>query len=85
MTDFEYLDEPIQITGSMKRNGEINLHHIDWRNQTYTIVSIGRQWEDEQGRFILVETANGSRFEVMLSRDSLTWRIRKHWQPLAMA
>lgn len=84
MTDIEYFNDPISVTGTTDTLGEVHPRQFDWRNQQYPIVSVGRQWETEEGRHILVEIANGDRFELQLDRAELRWRLTKAWRTLSM-
>ncbi|MCB0192570.1 MAG: hypothetical protein KDJ65_11555 [Anaerolineae bacterium] len=84
MTDIEYFNDPIAITATIGPTGEVRPRHFDWREQQYAVVSVGRQWEAEDGRHILVEIPNGDRFELHLAREDLRWRLIKGWRRLAM-
>jgi hypothetical protein len=44
------------------------------------IVAAGRQWTDEVGRYVLVESTDGTRFEIELARADLLWRVKKVWR-----
>jgi len=81
----EYFDDPIMVNGSIAADGELDVNQLTWQNQTYAIISIGRQWETETGRHVLVEAAGNIRFEVALERNSLTWRLKRVWRNQAMA
>jgi len=85
MTDMEFLDEPVMVTSSTDAQGQIIPQSVTWRKRTYTIVTVGRQWEQEGNRHILIEASDGTRFEVMLDRSNLGWRIRKVWWGLLIA
>ena len=82
--DTEFFDEAIGVTGSMTELGEVMVRQMTWRGQSYPVLGQGRQWADEAGRFVLVETAGGARFELQLSRATLTWRVRRVWQALGV-
>ena len=81
----EYFDDPITVDGSVKSDGELDVDQLTWQGQTYTIISIGRQWDTETGRHVLVEAAGNTRFEVALERSSLSWRLKRVWRNQAMA
>jgi hypothetical protein len=82
--DTEFFDETIGVTGSMTELGEVMVRQMIWRGQTYPVLGQGRQWENEAGRFVLVEMAGGARFELQLSRATLTWRVRRVWRALGV-
>lgn len=76
----EYFDEPISVTASLNDQGQTDLQKLTWRDQRYTIVGVGRQWEDEDGRHIMAEAADGTRFEIQLRRQDLIWYVRRVWR-----
>jgi hypothetical protein len=80
MTDTEFFDEPIRATASVDAQGRITLQSLTWQEQRYPIVAVGRQWETEEGRHIMAEAADGTRFELQLRRENLIWYIRKVWR-----
>ncbi|MDM8526943.1 hypothetical protein QUF58_01920 [Anaerolineales bacterium HSG24] len=81
----EYFDDPIMVNGSVATDGELDVDQLTWQEQTYSIISIGRQWDTETGRHVLVEAVGNIRFEVALERSSLTWRLKRVWRSQAMA
>jgi hypothetical protein len=80
MMNTEYFDEPISVTASLNDQGQTTLQKLTWRDQQYTIVGVGRQWDQEEGRHIMAEAADGTRFEIQLRRQDLIWYIRKVWR-----
>ena len=84
MTDIEYFNDPIALMVTINAMGEVSPRQFDWRDQQYTIVSVGRQWQTEDGRHVLVEIPNGDRFELHLDRADLRWRLIKAWRTVAM-
>jgi hypothetical protein len=80
MTETAYFDDIITVTASIDHQGQIMPQGFIWQGKQQTITSAGRQWETDQGRHILVEAANGDRFELLLSRDDLLWRLKRAWQ-----
>ena len=79
MTSMELIDEPAAVTSRTDDEGQISPRRLIWRNRFYQIVSVGRQWEEPEGRFILVEVSDGTRFELLLRRKDLSWRVKKVW------
>lgn len=75
----EFYDDPVSVISTMNENGEVAIRQLTWHDTAYMIVNGGRQWEDSEGRYALVEAADSTRFELQLSRQSLTWRVRKVW------
>ncbi len=79
MTNMEILNEPVDVIASMDAEGYFRPQSLTWRRKKFSIVSVGRQWDEEQGRGVLVEAADGTRFELLLRREDLSWRIKKIW------
>lgn len=80
MTNDTIINDPIAITVSMDENGRITPTRLTWRSRQYTLVGVGRQWESNEGRHILVEAAGGERFEIRLLRKDLRWYLHRVWQ-----
>ncbi|MDM8518747.1 hypothetical protein QUF64_01770 [Anaerolineales bacterium HSG6] len=81
----EYFDDPIMVNGSVTADGELDIDQLTWQNQTYSIISSGRQWDTDTGRHALVEAAGNIRFEVALERSSFAWRLKRVWRNQATA
>ena len=79
MSEMEWLDEPAGVVAISDAQGRITPRQLMWRDHDYTIISVGRQWDGTAGRHVLVEAAGGTRFELQLRRDDLTWRVRRVW------
>jgi len=79
MDSTEFVNEPVNVNSSMDNKGHTTPQKLTWRNKQYTIVTVGRQWDETDGRYVLVETADGSRFELQLRRENLIWYLRKVW------
>lgn len=84
MTDTTFMDTLVGVTAFMDEQGNINPQQIVLQGRPVTIVSVGRQWQSDNGRHVLVETGDGTRFELLLSRTELLWRIKRMW-PLELA
>ena len=85
MTNMEFLDEPAAVTSATDGQGQIMPQSLTWRKRTYSIISVGRQWEQTGNRHILIEASDGTRFEVMFDRTTLSWRVLKVWWGLLIA
>ena len=79
MTEPNFLDEPVTVTAVIDHTGNVRPTSMRWQENDYQLIGIGRQWESEEGRHVLVEAADGSRFEMQLSRQDLVWRLRRSW------
>lgn len=85
MSMMEMYDDPVEVTALMTGHNQLRPQELVWRGQSYALVSVGRQWDEDEGRFILTEAADGARFELQLRREDFTWRLRKVWPPMLMA
>ena len=70
MTEMEFLNEPIAVTSAIDDQGQVKPQTMIWRGRPYTIVSVGRQWDQTGNRHILIEGSDGSRFEIMLEQEA---------------
>ncbi len=80
MTNTEFFDEPITVTGTIDNQGQASVQTFTWQAQQYPIVTMGRQWEDEAGRHLMVEAGDGTRFELLLRRRDLIWSVQRVWR-----
>ncbi len=80
MSNPEFIDDPISVTCAIDESGQVKLHHLTWQGQHYTIVASGRQWDEADGRHLLVESGDGTRFEAQLRREDFAWRVRRVWR-----
>ncbi len=79
MATMEFLDDPVAVLAAIDNQGHTRPHQLSWRGVDYTLISVGRQWDTENGRHVLVEAGNGARFELQLSRSDLRWRLKRRW------
>lgn len=84
MTHPEFYNDPISVTAIIGLDGQTQPTRLTWRGVHFNLVSVGRQWESESGRHILVEASDGARFELELSRSELVWYLRRLW-PVSLA
>jgi len=79
MTIEQFPDRLVAVTATIDQSGNTTPGTLTLQGKTHSIISVGRQWETEEGRHILIETAGGERYELQLSRISLVWRIKRAW------
>ena len=79
MTNVAYFDDVITVTAAIALDGQTSPKTFTWQGTQYRVITIGRQWESEDGRHILIEVAGGDRFELQLSRADLLWRLKRAW------
>ena len=84
MVNTEFFDDPASVTASVDPQGQTTIQSISWQEQRYPIVTVGRQWDEENGRRVLVEAVDGTRFELQLRRENLIWYVRKVWRGQAV-
>jgi hypothetical protein len=75
-----FLNDPIIVTAAIDQQGQTTPKAFTWQGKSYTLTAVGRQWDTDEGRHILVESANGDCFELQLSRADLVWRLKRAWQ-----
>lgn len=85
MINTEFFDEPISVTCFIDDQGHTNLQSLTWQGKQYTIVAVGRQWDEDDGRHVMAEAADSTRFELQLRREDLIWRVRKVWRAQILA
>jgi hypothetical protein len=73
-------DEPVAVEAHFLPDGKLRPAAFVWRGRRWTVRGTGRQWTDSDGRHVLVETSDASRFELCLSADGSAWRLRRAWQ-----
>lgn len=79
MTNEEFLDEPVSVVAAMDDEGKLDPQRVTWRARKYRITAVGRQWDEADGRHVLVETADSTRFELQLRREDFVWRLKRVW------
>ncbi|MEW5959590.1 MAG: hypothetical protein AB1801_17845 [Chloroflexota bacterium] len=84
MINTEIFFEPIHVTATVDALGQVNLQNLTWQAKTYPIVAGGRQWTEAEGRHVMAEAADGTRFELELRREDLIWYVRKVWRRQAI-
>ena len=80
MSNEEFFDEPVSVVAAMDEEGNLNLQRITWQAKKYTIIAVGRQWDEADGRYVLAEAADGTRFELQLRREDFVWRVKRVWR-----
>ena len=79
MSNVEFVDEPVEVVATIDKQGQLRPQSVVWRDRRYPIITTGRQWDAENNRLVLVEAADGTRFELQFVRETLTWRMKKIW------
>lgn len=85
MNHEEFFDEPVSVTAVMDEEGKLDPQRVGWQGHKYKVIAVGQQWDEADGRHVLVEVAGGTRFELQLRREDFVWRVRRVWRALAAA
>jgi hypothetical protein len=85
MSNPEFFDDPSGVTCAIDERGQVNVHSLTWRGERYAIVATGRQWDEADGRYVLAEASDGTRFEAHLRREDFAWRVTKVWRAVMWA
>ncbi len=80
MINEEFFDEPVSVVATMDEEGNMTLQRVTWQAQKYPIIAVGRQWDEADGRHVLAEAADGTRFELQLRREDFVWRVKRVWR-----
>ncbi len=80
----QFSNDLISVTASIDQDGNTHPTQLTWRGKSCPLIAVGRQWETESGRHILAEAGDGTRYELLLSRQELVWRLKRYW-PMALA
>jgi hypothetical protein len=69
------VNEPVLVEARVGRSGRLRPRSFLWREQRYTVASIGRQWLDAGETHILVMAEGSGTFELALAPDTGAWRL----------
>jgi hypothetical protein len=83
-----FVDEPTVVDARFEADGQVRPRRFTWDRRWLNVTDVGRQWVDLDGRHVLVMaqashrqggtepmTTSRKTFELLLERESLTWRI----------
>ncbi len=68
--------EPVEVTARFNSDGRIIPLNFSWREVNYKVSSVGRSWEDEAGRHILVMTPGDRIYELVFVPTESLWYLR---------
>ena len=69
------VDEPTAVEARFETDGAVRPRRFIWTQTWLDVSDVGRQWMDVDGRHMLVMTGGRHTFELLLERESLTWRV----------
>jgi hypothetical protein len=73
-------NEAVAVEAQFLPDGEIRPTAFTWRGRRWRIAGLGRQWDEANGRHVLVEATDGSRFELCLTSTQSSWRLLRAWE-----
>jgi hypothetical protein len=73
-------DEAVAVEAQYLPDGEIRPTAFTWRGLRRKVVGLGRQWDEADGRHILIEAVDGGRFELRLTSSENRWRLLRAWE-----
>lgn len=85
MNDVWLGEEPVAVEARFLPDGKIQPTAFTWRRRHWTVTGLGRQWDETDGRHVLVMTPDGSRFELCLIASQGSWRLLRAWQKMHLA
>ena len=65
--------EAVEVTTRFDRQGRIIPLSFIWRGREYTVLSVGRGWQDEAGQHLLVMVPGERVYELVFSTTELRW------------
>lgn len=68
--------EPVEVTARFSIDGKILPLNFSWRQKSYKITSVGRSWENETGRHILVMTPGDRIYQLVFVPAESLWYLR---------
>jgi len=71
----KFARQPTAVEVRFDQKGSVHPRRFTWEGHWLDVSDVGRQWEDEGGRHVLVMVAGRRTFELFLQRDSLCWQI----------
>ena len=73
-------DETVAVEARFLPDEEIRPTAFTWRGRRRRVVGLGRQWDEADGRHVLIEATDGGRFELCLTSTENRWRLLRAWE-----
>ncbi len=80
MDDVWFGDEAVAVDAQFLSDGEVRPTAFTWRGRRWSVAGLGRQWDETDGRHVLVVAPDGSRFELCLNSAQGNWRLLRAWE-----
>jgi len=78
-------DEMADVEARYLPDGTVQPVTFTWHGRRWSVAGLGRQWDESDGRHVLVLAPDGSRFELCLTLAEGPWRLRRAWQRAYLA
>lgn len=72
------MNETVGVDCIIDQDGRVHIQRVQLNDQ-WVVVEQGRQWQDENGRHVLINIIGGDIQEILLSPDSLQWELVPRW------
>jgi hypothetical protein len=69
------VNEAVLVQARIGRHGRLRPQAFTWRDKTFTVGSIGRQWADASETHVLVMAEGAGTFELAYSPATSAWRV----------
>jgi len=68
------MNKPIAVDCSFEKDGRVLVRRVAF-GDSWQVVEQGRQWGDEHGRHVLIMIPGGHVQEIILSPETLNWKL----------
>lgn len=75
-----FRDEVVPVEARFLPDGKVQPTAFTWRGRRWHVTGLGRQWDDTDGKHVLIEVLDGSRFELCLTAAQGSWRLLRAWE-----
>lgn len=75
--------EKIEITTKFKRDGSLIPLEFNINDETVWILDVGRQWESDDGKHILVMDFQGQTYHLFFQLQDMSWYLVRDLKPPA--
>jgi hypothetical protein len=70
-----FVNEPTAVNIQFEIDGTVRPRRFFWNHAWLDVSDIGRQWIDAKGRHVLVMVDGRYTYELLMERESLSWRV----------
>ena len=73
--------QPIEVTARFDAEGQLIPLQVVQQGRAFRVESVGRRWQDETGRHILVMLPGARTVELIYREDELRWYLKSPLVP----